>query len=401
MQVTFDNKSMQKLFITKTNQLNDFCQSFNYQPHICLDTEFVRQKTFWPTACLIQIQGQHGIGVVDVLSPDIDLTSLHNMLYDKSILKILHSARQDLEIFWYLYGQIPTPIADTQIMAMICGFGETISYENLVAKIVGAAIDKSLRVTDWSQRPLSDRHIEYAANDVSYLLPIYQHLVKKLKDSNDLQLEILQELISELENPKTYVVKPENAWKKFVPKYVKKNELLKIKKIAAWREIRASQLNLPRQILLSDDKILSLAKCNESRLDGLITAVWPNATDTTRQKLAEDLNAVIIDASQFLIGDIQDHNQSLQRESSIMLVDLLKLLVKIRAAEQNIPYYIICSTDDIQSLIDKPLISNPLLSGWRYRLCGQDCLDVLLNRKSISIKDGKIKLFSINHLDNK
>ena len=223
--------------IADTESLAAFCARLKTAPYITVDTEFMREKTYWPQLCLVQVAGPEEAFAIDPLAPGIDLAPLFALMQDPAILKVFHAARQDVEIFTHLTGAVPTPLFDTQVAAMVCGFGDSVSYETLATQLARARIDKSLRFTDWSARPLTDRQLQYALSDVTHLRPVYEKLQKRL--NRDGRAAWLGEEMALLTDPATYRVEPEEAWRRLKPRTTSPRFLMVLKELAAWREREA------------------------------------------------------------------------------------------------------------------------------------------------------------------
>lgn len=243
--------------ITKSSDLKAFCERAAKSPYIMVDTEFVRESTYWPQLCLIQV-GLAGEAVaIDPLVKEMDLHPFLDLLQNPHVIKVFHSGRQDVEIFYHLTGNIPTPLFDTQIAGMVCGFGESVGYDVLVQKYAKVSIDKSSRYTHWAQRPLTEKQLTYALGDVIYLRIIYEKLYSRILEED--RLHWLEEELSILTDPKTYMIDPYAVWQKIRVRTPKPRMLATLREIAAWREIKAQQRNLPRGRVMRDEVILELA----------------------------------------------------------------------------------------------------------------------------------------------
>ncbi|MEM6585844.1 MAG: ribonuclease D, partial [Pseudomonadota bacterium] len=231
--------------LTKTEDLEALCARLSREPFVTVDTEFLRETTFWPKLCLIQIAGADEHALIDPLAADIDLASFFSLLQDENVTKVFHAGRQDIEIFYYLNRSIPHPIFDTQVAAMVCGFGDQIGYDQLVRQIVGASIDKSLRFTDWSRRPLNEGQLAYAAADVTHLRDVYRTLSKALDEAG--RHAWVEEEMAVLTDVETYSADPEQAWQRLKMRARKPIELAALKAVARWREELAQSRDVPRR----------------------------------------------------------------------------------------------------------------------------------------------------------
>src|SRR5882672_8348861 len=243
--------------IADSAELAGLCQRLAKAEYIAVDTEFMRDKTYYPQLCLVQIAGPEEAAAIDTLAPGVDLKPLFALLLDPAVIKVFHAARQDIETFFHIAGVIPTPLVDTQVAAMVCGFGDAVSYENLAAKLAGARIDKSSRFTDWAQRPLTDRQLQYALSDVTHLRPAYEHLARRLAKTG--RSKWVAEEMAVLISPATYRLEPSEAWRRIKFRNDKPRALAILREIAAWREEEAQRRDLPRGRILKDESLCEIA----------------------------------------------------------------------------------------------------------------------------------------------
>ena len=243
--------------ITQTEDLARFCASLSAAAYVTVDTEFMRETTYWPKVCLIQIAGPEEARVIDPLAEGLSLAPLFDLLRNRQVLKVFHAARQDLEIFTKLMGEVPAPLFDSQVAAMVCGFGDQVSYEQLASKLAGAQIDKSSRFTDWARRPLTEKQIRYALSDVTHLRKIYDKLSARLQKTG--RSEWLGEEMAILADPATYELPPENMWRRLKPRTTKPEYLAVLQAAAAWREIEARNRDIPRQRIIRDETLMEIA----------------------------------------------------------------------------------------------------------------------------------------------
>src|SRR5712692_10644635 len=243
--------------IDTTDALAAFCHRQAQARYITVDTEFIRDKTYFPQLCLIQVAGPDGAAALDPLAPGMDLAPLFELMAASTVLKVFHAARQDIEIFVNMAGAVPAPLFDTQVAAMVCGFGDSVSYETLAGKLAGARIDKSSRFTDWANRPLTERQVEYALADVTHLRRAYEKLRANLERSG--RGPWLDEEMEMLTDPAIYRLEPEEAWRRFKPRSGNRRFLAVLRELAAWRESAAQQRDLPRSRIVRDESILEIA----------------------------------------------------------------------------------------------------------------------------------------------
>ena len=243
--------------ITGTEALNAFCERMGDEKFVTVDTEFMRERTYWPELCLVQLAGENEVAVIDAHADGIDLSSLGRLFANEAVTKVFHAARQDIEIFVLLFGDVPRPMFDTQVAAMVAGFGDQVGYDALVSNLTGGTIDKAHRFSDWSARPLSAAQIAYAAADVTYLRHVYVRLSRRLEQED--RLSWVAEEMAILNNPETYRVDPETAWERLRPRTTNRRLLYVLKEVAAWREKEAQRVNIPRQRLIKDEALLEIA----------------------------------------------------------------------------------------------------------------------------------------------
>ncbi|MDH5412225.1 MAG: ribonuclease D, partial [Alphaproteobacteria bacterium] len=244
--------------ITDTARLAEFCARLSSAEYVTVDTEFMRENTFWPILCLVQVAGPNEAECIDALAPGIDLTPLYELMADEKVLKVFHAGRQDLEIFYHAMGKVPHPVFDTQLAAMVCGLGDQIGYENLLAQTIGVTVDKSSRFTDWSRRPLSDKQLVYAMGDVTHLRPVYEKLAERMEKTG--RAHWLDEEMAVLTAPETYQSDPEDAWRRIKGRGGKGKRYHAILiEVAAWREREAQRRDIPRNRMLRDEAIQEIA----------------------------------------------------------------------------------------------------------------------------------------------
>src|SRR5271165_107048 len=256
--------------VTTTDALQALCDRLSREEFVTVDTEFMRERTYWPELCVVQLAGEHEVAVIDAEAPDLDLAPLGALLANQAVMKVFHAARQDIEIFVLRFGDVPRPLFDTQIAAMVAGFGEQAGYDSLVAALAGGSIDKAHRFSDWSARPLSASQISYAAADVTYLRTVYTRLCARLQQEG--RLDWVAEEMAELANPALYRTDPEAMWERLRPRSNNRRFLGMVRALAAWREREAQRVNIPRQRLLRDETLLEIAATAPGDPDALARA---------------------------------------------------------------------------------------------------------------------------------
>ncbi len=367
--------------ISDTEALVAFCDRLRAAPFITVDTEFVREKTFYPQLCLVQIAGPEEAWAIDALAPDIDLAPLFALMADTSVLKVFHAARQDIEIFLHLSGEIPTPLFDTQIAAMVCGFGDAVGYETLVAQLARARIDKSMRFTDWTQRPLTERQLHYALSDVTHLRVAYEKLRRKL-DKNG-RLAWLEEEMAVLLDPATYQVPPDEIWKRLKPRSSSPRFLAVLREMAAWREREARERDLPRQRVIRDETLSEIAAHAPTTVAelGRVRGLGKNQIEGPR-------GAAILEIVGRALALPEDSCPRPLEKPDLPkgigpVVDLLKVLLKLKCDEHDVAQKLVASSADLEQIAADDEADVPALHGWRRELFGADAL---------RLKHGKIAL---------
>ncbi len=353
--------------ILNTAQLEKFCQTIRATDFITIDTEFSREKTYYPKLCLIQVATDKMAVLIDPLSPDLNLAPLDIILQDTNIVKVFHSAKQDLEILLLYNKRLPKNIFDTQIAASFCGFGESVSYEALVLEMLNIQVDKSSRISDWTMRPLSSKQIDYALGDVTHLREIYLILIKML--NNNQRLPWVTEEIKILNQPHNFNIILNESWKKIKNTQGFKVNLV-LKKLATWREIKAQQYNLPRNHFLKEEILLKLAQNMPLTLEELKKIGNFN-------NFNEEIITIINDSLSKQLEDDLDHNlDSYNYKTSSELLSALKLLVKQQADEYKLPSSVIATTQDLKNLCSTNDTSLRPLTGWRYEVFGELALEL-------------------------
>ncbi len=378
--------------ITDTDSLQRLCRELVDQPFVAVDTEFMREKTYWPRLCLVQVAGPPPMQAfaIDALAEGVDLSPLFDLLSDNRIVKVFHAGRQDIEIFHHLAGIIPAPLFDTQIAAMVCGFGDAVGYETLATKIVGAKIDKTYRFTDWSARPLSPRQIDYALDDVLHLRVIYQELKKSLNGSG--RTGWLEEEEAVLLNPATYRTNPEDAWQRLKIRTNKPRFLAVLKEVAAWREREAQRRDVPRNRILRDEAVVDIAAHAPTSPDGL-ARTRGLADSFAKGRVGADILKAVKRGLEMSAHNIPvlAPKPDLPRDIG-PIVDLLKLLLKLKCAQHDVAQKLVASTAELELLAADDSADIPALKGWRRELFGNDALAVKGGQLAIAMRGRKLRL---------
>ncbi len=373
--------------ITTNAALAEYCQAAKSAPFICIDTEFMRESTFYSILCLIQVATCQQEAIIDPLADDLDLAPLIDILMDKSITKVLHAARQDMEIFYQICGAVPGPIFDTQIAAMALGFGESVGYGSLVKGRLGLDLDKGARFTDWSRRPLSDKQLSYALADVTHLQSLYEPLVAELEDKNRLSW-VLEEMAPQMEEA-LYNFEPEDAWRRLKVRNPKKPYLAALKAAAAWRERVAQQKDVPRRRILKDDAIYDLAQQRPRDLKAL-TKLRAIPRGFEKSSHAEAL----VDAIRAAIDNADDYAPAAPKVQHMPpslgpRVEMLRTLLRLRTEVDGIAPRLVATTRDIDQIAafgEKAKVQ--ALKGWRRDIFGQDAIDMLAGKIALRL-DGE------------
>lgn len=380
------------MIIKNQDELIHFCKELAREPFVTIDTEFLREKTYYPKLCLIQMSGPDGKAkAIDPLEGDLNLTPIFDLLQNKDVLKVFHAGRQDLEIFYNLTGKVVEPFFDTQIAAMVCGYGDSAGYESLVRKILDQKLDKSSQFTDWSRRPLSQKQIDYALGDVTYLIDIYKHLSKKLDKMGRTKWVMEEEKI--LANPETYENRPEEAYERIKIRSPKPKTLAILRDLAAWREEKAQEKNIPRNWVMRDETLVDMAsqapkttqelarirnmpkELPEGHTGAHLLSVIKKAQKTDKKSWPTPEKKKVIDPT------------------ATALIDVLKLLLKVQSAGSGVAAKLIADKTDIETLATSGRDDVKCLKGWRYDVFGQYALALKRGELSIGVRDNEIALF--------
>ena len=381
-------------FINTSQQLAELCERLAREPFVTVDTEFMREKTYYPELCVVQLAGQHDVAVVDAQAQGIDLAPLGALLANPDVVKVFHACRQDIEIFLLMFGAVPTQIFDTQIAAMVAGFGDQVGYGELVANLTGGHIDKAHRFSDWSARPLTPAQITYAAADVTHLRIVYERLIARLAEEG--RQDWVAEEMGSLADASTYRVDPDRAWERLKLRTGNRRQLAIIQHIAAWREREAQRINIPRQRLVKDEQIPEIAALSPDTADALTRARGISSGFATGKSGISLLAAI---AAAKAIPEENLPRQERQREqarASPALVSLLKVLLNARAEQNNVAARLIASGDDIEALALESGADNPALHGWRAEMFGTDAQRLIRGEIALSAQGKRVKIVALS-----
>jgi ribonuclease D len=380
--------------ISTTADLAEFCKSLKGQPFVAVDTEFMRETTYWPKLCLIQAAAPNGAeACIDPLAADIDLTPFLDVMRDESILKVFHAARQDVEIFNNL-GAMPRPLFDTQIAGMAAGFGEQIAYDALVRQMLKVDIDKSSRFTDWSRRPLSDAQLKYALADVTHLAALFPRMKGNLEAAG--RLAWVEAEMDGLIDPENYDVDPDNAWKRLRPRKHAPKYLAVFKAVAAWRERTAQMRDQPRGRILKDeaiDELASQAPTDAAAMDRLRGVPKGFAGS----KFGPDLMAAIREA----LKDPEAYAPVIEREkpshnpAAGAVVELLKVLLKARAEDAGVASKLIATVSDLEKIASDDNADVGALHGWRRDAFGADALKLKRGELALVLDGARVRVVEV------
>jgi ribonuclease D len=373
--------------VTTTKDLKSLIAQLEPAPYLALDTEFMRDQTYWPKLCLLQVASPTVEAVIDPLADGIDLKPFYHLLKSPEIVKVLHASRQDIEIFHQQGGVIPDPLFDTQIAAMVCGFGDSASYETLARKLAHVEIDKSARFTDWSRRPLSKRQLEYALADVTHLRVVYEALKKQLEKTG--RAEWVEEEIAALRDPALYQLDPVNAWKRLKPRTANKRFLAMLAAIAAWREREAQSRDQPRNRIIKDEALLEIASHPPETAEALDhNRAVPKGFGSSRMGKSL-LEAVEAGKTAAPPDGIEPERPRRKREPTQSAVDLLKTLLRLRAEEAGVAPRLIANADDIERLAAHEDEGVSALHGWRAKVFGDDARALRDGKLAIALEKGE------------
>lgn len=373
--------------ITTTDELQTVCTRLNNEPYITVDTEFLREKTYYPKLCLVQISGTSDDIIIDPLAEGIDLSPLYSLLANENVLKVFHAAQQDAEIFHRLMRHVPTPLFDTQVAAMVCGFGESVGYESLVNKLLEKQLDKVSRYTDWEQRPLTERQLQYAIADVTHLRDIYEAL--KAHIHNHGREEWIAEEMAKMNASSQYTIDPEESWRRLKYKNRSPAYLNLLRSITSWRERTAQIKNIPRGRLLKDEVLIQIASLNPKTMDELT-----QVRGAMRHLNADNAQALLDALATAREIPREDHPIDEKRKPMLQpeqdgLVDVLRMLLKLKSDQNGVAARLVANKDDLASLVLNTG-NVPCMHGWRYEIFGQHAQAFLDGKLLLRAHNGEI-----------
>ena len=381
------------VLITTTEALEALCMRLRAEAFVTVDTEFMRERTYWPELCVVQLAGDHEVAVVDALAPGIDLSPLLPLFADPAVVKVFHACRQDIEIFVQLFKAVPAPLFDTQVAAMVAGFGDQVAYDGLVAALTGGHIDKAHRFSDWAARPLSASQVTYAAADVTHLRGVYTKLRGRLEKEG--RLDWVSEEMGVLADPATYQADPEAMWERLKPRTNNRRMLGVLRAVAAWREREAQRSNIPRGRMLKDEALLEIAAVAPTDVEGLarcrgITRGFADG------RMGAGLIAAIAEAKALPEADLPEAQS--QRDGprpSPALVSLLKVLLASKCEQHHVAAKLVANSEDIDRLALEEAPEVAALSGWRLDVFGRDAQALKAGNVALAVDGKKIKLVQL------
>ena len=376
------------MYISTSQQLREFVDGLDDVRVIGIDTEFMRERTYYARLCLVQIAAGGHDAIIDPLAVD-DLSPFFELLADESVTKVLHAGTQDLEIFFLLTGRVPSPLFDTQLAATLAGFPQQVGYGALVKELLGVELDKSDTFTDWAKRPLSKAQIEYALNDVRHLVPLYERLLSSLE--RDERLEWLESDFEHLEDPATYTVLPEEQWRRLKRvSSLKRRQMAVAREVAAWRELEAQRRDIPKRWVLGDESVVEIARRTPATPQELF------AIRGVGDKLQRSATAGVLAAVARGLAVPEESLPVLERRRRPAAkdidgaVDLMVALVRLRAREHGVAMPVLASRDDLESLASGDREAHRLLEGWRHDIVGAELLDLLDGKIALSLDGGDL-----------
>jgi len=374
--------------ITTTSELELACERFSRHSFVTVDTEFLRETTFWPVLCVVQVASSEEALAIDALAPGLDLAPLFALMADPDVVKVFHAARQDVEIFWNLAGLVPAPMFDTQVAAMVCGYGDQVSYSELAQSICRVAIDKSSRFTDWARRPLAPAQIDYAIGDVTHLRDIYRALLAELEKSG--RLSWLEDEMKVLTSSATYEQHPERAWERFKTRARKPRDLAVLMDLAAWRESEAQARDVPRSRVLKDDVLVEVALAAPRSQEALANLrAFPRGMERSRAG-EEILAAVERGLARDPKGLPKIERERRNGAGSAATVELLKVLLRQVSDESGVAGKMIATVDDLEAIAGDDKADVPALRGWRRKLFGARALELKYGKLALTVENGKV-----------
>jgi ribonuclease D len=373
--------------ITTTEQLSAVCKRMAGHRYVTVDTEFLRESTYYPLLCVAQMATADEAVVIDALAPEIDLAPFFDLLVDENVVKVFHAARQDIEIVWHMVGKIPHPIFDTQVAAMVLGYGDSISYEQLVHRITGDQLDKSLRFTDWTRRPLTEAQLAYAASDVTHLRDVYLKLDEDLHKRDRASWVSAEMAI--LTSPETYRADPERAWQRLKSRVRKPKDLAVLMEVAAWREREAQTRDVPRSRVLKDEVVGDIAAQHPSTIEKLgHLRSLPKGFERSRwgEQIVEAVKRGL-ERDPKTLPKLERYRPT---QNGGATVELLKVLLRMTAESHGVAAKVVATVDDLEQIAGDDEADVPALKGWRRELFGEKALALKHGKLALAVQQGRV-----------
>ena len=384
--------------LSSTGEINSFISAASKKTFVTIDTEFIREKTYYADLCLIQIafkgeNGEQDSALIDPLNKSLDLTPFFKLMKDSTVLKVFHAARQDLEIFYSISGYIPNPIFDTQIAAMVCGFGDQISYEKLVKECVGISLDKSSRFSNWAYRPLTSEQYSYALGDVTFLRDVYLFLKARL-DENGRELWVKEEM-ERLCDTKSYFPDPSEAWRRIKMRGGNNKYLAILRDLAEFREKEAQNKNISRRRILSDDAILEIASKKPNN-PSEISKLRFLSKESQKSWIGKNIQTIVSNADPTKAPIVGKDIYQKEERSNPRLVELLKVLLSFSSEQSGVAPKIIASVDDLKEIATKENPVSKAVNGWRKEIFGSNALKLKNGKIALCIRNGQLMITKVH-----
>ncbi len=385
------------MLITDSRDLAEFCRRLEGAPYVAVDTEFLREKTYWPKLCLVQVAYDDAAAAIDPLTRDIDLEPLFELMDDQDVLKVFHSASQDMEVFFSVSGRVPLPIFDTQVAAMVAGYGEQVGYATLASQIAGVTLDKSSQLTDWSLRPLSDRQIEYALGDVTHLCTIYEELDGRLEETG--RGSWVSEEMAALTDVSSYKADPRKAYRRVRIRRPNRKALAILREVVAWREETAQRRNLPRNWVIRDDALVEISTHAPRTVDDLsrVRGLRGNAANGRDGEALLDAVQAALDMPKNEWPKIPPRRTPIRGHEA--LVALLQTLLRLRCEDHDVAPKLVATRDELNRIATTNDQDLRPLKGWRRELFGNDALELKAGRLGLTGDRGQVRVLEPDQLE--
>tara|TARA_R110002096_G_scaffold339981_5_gene533223 strand:+ start:260 stop:1420 length:1161 start_codon:yes stop_codon:yes gene_type:complete len=378
--------------ITTTEELASLCERLKEAEFVTVDTEFLRDNTYYPKLCLVQVADDNEAHCIDPLADGMDLEPLFELFRNENVLKVMHACRQDMEIFYLLMNELPKPIFDTQIAAMVCGFGDSVGYETLVTKITKAQLDKSARYTDWSKRPLSDSQLKYAIGDVTHLRRIYRRLQRELDETS--RGSWVEEETAPLLEYSLYHIVPSEAWKRLKVRTNKPRFLGLLKTLATWRELQAQERDMPRNRIAKDEVLFEIAAHPPKDVEGF-DKLRGVPKGFSRSRAGKALFLALQDGLEIPDEDLPQIERSKPRPATPPMADLLKVLLKQKSQEAKVAARMVASAQELENWAAVPNTDIRAMHGWRYEIFGADAEKLMKGDLALTARNGEIDIVEL------